>query len=387
MRCCGLCCESLALLIQSVILQSVAEVPTQTPGEESGRGRSRRWFLRGLAATGTVAISLDWGETWKDLFREPSQKVTAQAVPKAVPIYRTHEASRARPVIPTIYDSDAAFMRAADAINRGDSVGLLERQAQSHLFDRFHSGTVVSIGHSRQEDKWREFAKTEASRITGIPTDALPQPTTSYGQPATDVARFALLRTMTYAAPLPRRMLAAVAMSESGYVAGMSVRVAAYDASVDNGISDTVHSAIMVDCMEGEDVRKGVGRQWLRQYSMLLDAYLSQSPTTYNDREFSELVPELVGIEQDRLDYPTPGDDEVFGIASTKAARLTDILSGNLILPGDDLFYSPEQVQQELLLRRIYGTFSDLPLNYFERLTEYKQAHDGALPLHGMALA
>lgn len=337
---------------------------------------SRRWFLRGAAAAGILAVSTDWGEVWKDLFREPSQKVHPKSIPHEVGVYHTAPSELQREHVPTIYANPSEYLRAAEAVSNGSDLPSLEQAAQRVVFDRFGTGTVVSIGHSRQLAKWEAFARSEASRLTGLPAEGLPHPTTRYGSPETDVARFALLKTMTFAALVPKGILETVQMTESGYVAGMSIRLATYNKTVDNGISDTVHDALMVDCMEGDDVRRGVGRQWLRQFSWLIDAHISQSPTTYNDYEFSQLMPDMIDVTQERLDYPNPSDEAVFNIASTKATRLTEILSGNLILPGDTLFYSPEQAQQELLLRRVLGTFSWLPSDYFERLTTYHQAHD-----------
>ncbi|MCA9331248.1 hypothetical protein KC957_04295, partial [Candidatus Saccharibacteria bacterium] len=344
----------------------MSESSQQIPKQTAEQSKSRRWFLRGAAAVGVIAVSTDWGEVWKDLFRTPSKKVHARTVPHDVAVYQAPSSEAQRHITPTIYTNASDYLRAAERVSGGADVAKLEQEAQAGIFDRFSTKTVVSIGRTQQEAKWKAFAKSEASRLSGIPQDRLPQPATHYGSPDVEVARYALLKTMTFAAPLPMSLIRAVRMSESGYVAGMSIRVAMFGQEVDNGISDTVHSALVVDCMEGADVRRGVGRQWLRQFSMLLDAHISQSPTTYNDYEFSQLMPDMIGVDQDRLDYPSPGDNDVFNIASTKAARFTEILSGNMILPGDDLFYSPEQAQQELLLRRIIGTFPEVAPGYFE---------------------
>jgi len=84
---------------------------------------------------------------------------------------------------------------------------------------------------------------------------------------------------------------------------------------------------------------------------------------------------------------PEKDDEEVFSIASTKAMRFKEILSGRLILPGDSLYLSPVQLQQEMLLRRVYGTFTDIPADYFKNLTLYRRLHEDRLPADGGKLA
>lgn len=282
-------------------------------------------------------------------------------------------------VTPTLFASQADYESTARAIAEASEITDLEQRAQRWLFDRM--GTRVAIGQSYQPDKWEAFAKEEAKRIVGLAPGKI---MASYDTPELSAAQFAIRRTQQFVAPVPKDILGAVALTESGYVAGMSLQAKVlsydYDHTVDNGASDTIHRAVVVDCMEDEAVRKGVGKQWLRQTAMVLDAVISDSPTTYNDMEFSQLMPEALDMTQERLDYPSPGDTTVFDIASTKAARFTDVLSGRLIMPRDDLFYSPRQLQQELLLRRLYGTFPEIPMDYFQQLTLYRREHDDAIP-------
>jgi hypothetical protein len=318
--------------------------------------------------------------------REPSQKATPQSVDRDVQLYQNPAHQTGRIAVKTLFDSVEDFMITADLLAQSVDTATLEQQAQSRLFSRM--GARVAIGQSYQREKWEAFAKTEAKRIIGVTPGTVEA---RYTTPGLDVARFAILRTQAYAAGVPLGILRKIGLTESGYVAGLSLtgKVMNYefDHTVENGVSDTVHRAVMVDCLEDSERRNGVGRQWLRQASMVLDAVISRSPTTYNDIEFSQLMPQAHDITQDRLDFPDSDDTVVFDIASTKAARFTEILSGGLILPGDDTFYGPEQLQQELLLRRLYGTFPTLPLDYFERFTEFRRTHDNDLPLWGGQLA
>ncbi len=339
--------------------------------------------MRGVAATSVVAVSVDWSEVWKDLFRQPSQPVTPQALPTDVPVYRSTGAAPYREDrVTTLFASQEDFYLTAEQLVTAQQVLALEQRGQRQMFARM--GARLAIGKTYQQEQWEAFGRQLAREQYGATPSSL---TANYGMPDVEIARRALLNTQKYAATIPLSVLRDISHTESVYVAGASVQgsvsVVDFETSVENGATDTIHGGLLVDCLEGGDPRRGVGRQWLHQLSILLDAHISQSPTTYNDREFTELLPSAIGIEQDRLDYPSAGDDVVFGIASTKAKRFGEIMCGKLILPGDDEFYAPEQAQQELLLRRIYGTFDGIPAGYFESLTLFRREHDGALPLWG----
>ncbi len=364
-------------------------MPETNPHEPTAATVPRRHFLRGaLATAGLVAISLDWPETIQSImehFRDPTIKADPQSVPADQPIYKVNREETAKlPVTETLFSSAAEFLLAADKIEKAQSIEELRAVSQTVLFDKI--GANVAFGQSNQPDKWQAYAQTEAQRITGIPVDKMPESMrdiqATYGMPDLEAAKFAILRTQIYAAAVPLAIHRATNLSECGYVAGMSIHNAYYDATIDNGITDTIHGGVMLDCMEGTERRRSVGSLWMRQDSKLVDVATSRSPTTFNDPEFAKVIPGMENVSQHRLDYPRTDDKEVFDIANIKADRFTEIFTGRMILPGDEEFYTPQQVQQEVLLRRLYGTFPEIPSDYFENLTLYRREHD-RLPTWG----
>lgn len=363
----------------------------QKPVELDQRGQSRRKFVRrGIALTGLVAVGVDIPKTIETIgqyFRKPSEMAKPKSVPKQKPIYRADKPEkRAKQVAETMYESAADYLLASDKINKCTDIEELDRVSQKELFDKI--GGRVVFGKSNQPEKWEKFATDEAQRLTGLPVSELGGIRAHFGKPEQDTAKYAVLHTQAYAAVIPMSIHRAINLSECGYVAGMGVSALLIpNRTIDNGISDTTHRAVMVDCLEGNHRRNGVGVQWLRQDCMVLDAIISNSSTPFNDSEFASVMPNIAGISQHRLDYPARGDTEVFNIASTKAERFTEILSGRLMLPGDDGFDSPKQAQQELLLRRLYGTFTDIPDDYFEDLTLFRRNYEDKLPTHGAQLA
>jgi len=332
-----------------------------------------------------MAVSLDW----KRLLVDPSVKATPTALPDDIDVYsapRTQSVSSN--VTRTIFASVDDYLVAAERILSSETIEGLETSAQRSLFVRF--GARVAIGRSYQEDKWQRYALAEAKRMAPPPLQpALLAPGAGdriharYDTPSHDVARFAVMKTLPFAAAVPYEILRGLQMTESGYVTNMAVSTPLFDKTVENGITDPVHKAVMVDCMEGDTVRNGVGYQWLRQTAFLLDVAISRSSTSYNDMEFARRMPDSSDVTQDRLDYPSADDTAVLDIASTKAARYAEILSGRVIMPTDRDFGSPAQGQQELLLRRVFGTFPNLGMSYFHDLTRFRQEHEGELPVVG----
>lgn len=374
----------------STSTQSVAAERDSTEKHPSStRTFNRRAFLRYVAAAvGTTVVSVDIPKTieaWGQRRRKPSLRANPTSLSRDADVYHgVPQESLEKVITPTMYGSVEEYLRAASRLQNARSIEELRHAAQDTIFSKI--GGSVTFGGTNQPEKWEKYATDEATRLSGLPVNMLGGLTTHIGMPDLDTARFAVRRTQVFAAAVPLAIHRAINLTECGFAAGMKITAPLIDHTVDNGASDTVHRATMVDCMEGDTRRKGVGAQWLYQDCMVLDAVISNSPTTFNDPEFASVMPNLVGVDQHRLDFPARDDTEIFGIASLKAERFKEILSGELILPGDDTFYAPQQVQQELLLRRLYGTFSDIPPTYFEGLTRFKRTH-GQLPVWGGQLA
>lgn len=343
---------------------------------------------RGLAAAGLLAISIDWPATAQELlllFRDPAVKASPKTIPKDQPIYKAQSREKAPTVhVPTVFESEADYLIAVDRLHKATDLASVRAESQTALFGKL--GARVAFGESQQKTKWEQYALTQAERITGIPASQLPESMrkieAQYGTPDVETARYATNRSFAHVAPVPLVLLRRLQLSEVLYVSGLKLHTEYFDETVDNGATDTTHGGVIVNCLNRGKLRKGVGQQLLHQLGFSVDAYISNTPTPFNDPEFASLIPGLAGISQHQLDYPKPSDSQVFDIAVTKAVRFEEILSGELILPGDDEFYFPEQAQQELLLRRLYGTCPDIAPGYFEDLTLFKREH-GELPLWG----
>lgn len=346
----------------------------------------RQFLLRSTAAAAGLILS---GALLPGDVPNTAERVNPTTLAPTEPVYGTADHEReTRPIVETMFGSVEEYLLSAEAIRDSNALADLDSTAQYHLFDRI--GARLALGGSYQEGKWKSFAVHKAETATGKPLSLIPGVESTvdarYGMPVIDVARFAVLRTQFYAAAIPRAIVELVALSESSYVDGLSITAPRYEDVIDNGISDTIHRALIVDCMEGSERRHGVGTQWLRQYVQVLDAVISNTPDTFNDISFASLMPGMTDIDQSALDHPSK-NERVYDITSEKSERFVEILSGKLILPGDASFASSEQAQQELLLRRIYGTLPDLPRDYFENLTVYRRTHEDQLPAWGGQLA
>lgn len=354
--------------------------------------RTRRRFIkRGVATAALLAAGLDWGKVINEtmeLFRSPTTKAHPISVSRDQPIYRPRTEQPPSPVeVRTIFDSVADYEQALARVRRTRDLSQLEVVSQQTLFSRL--GARVAFGKSYQPDKWKQYALGQVQQATGIPAARLPRAVQTidaqYGTPAVPVAQYATEQTFAYAAPIPLPLLDWLGLTENVYVAGLRLHTPYFDKTIDNGVTDTTHGGIIVDCYEGDRPRKSVGQQWLHQMGFMVDSYTSRTATPFNDPEFARTIPGLEHIEQHRLDYPSKDDTAVFDIASTKADRFQQILSGDLVLPGDTDFGAPLQQQQELLLRRLYGSCPELPEGYFEDLTQYRRACN-VLPVCGKQL-
>lgn len=348
---------------------------------------SRRRFLkRGVATAALLAVGIDWGEAFDEvmeLLRSPTVKAHPVSVPLSKPIYRTPRAERLTPAteVRTIFSSVADYEQALTHVRRAQDLSQLQTVSQQILFTQL--GARVAFGKSYQPDKWKQYALGQVEQATGIPAARLPQVARTidaqYGTPAMSVAQYATEQTFAYAAPVPLTLLDRLGLTENVYVAGLQLHTPYFDKTIDNGVTDSVHGGIIVDCYEGGKPRQSIGRQWLHQIGFMVDSFTSQTATPFNDPEFARLIPGLEHINQHQLDYPDKDDAAIFNIASVKASQFQHILSGELILPNDTGFGSPDQLQQEVLLRRLYGSCPELPDGYFEDVTHYRRTHN-ALP-------
>lgn len=367
----------------------------QNTHELSPKGISRRRFLRRSAGVaGFLAVSVDWPGTIQAVaqqFRDPSIRAQPVAVPPDQPVYRTDRAlQRTDVAVKTIFASDAEYQRAIEHITASTSLAEVKQAAEQAMFAKF--AARVAIGSTTKRREWEAYALEEAERITGMPIERLPAPARQieavYGTPDLEAAIYAGTRTCTAGAPIPLALLNQSGIQESAYVAGLTLRTPYFEKTVRNGVSAPTFGGLIVDCMNRDGtLRRGVGTQWLHQFGFFADHLTTGTPTTFNDMEMAQLIPGLEDMSQERLDYPGADDVAVFDIASTKAQRFKEILSGQLILPDSPDFDTPEQSQQELLLRRLYGTFPEVPATYFEDITLYRQDHDDTLPAWGGQLA
>lgn len=344
----------------------------------------RRFLRRGAATAALLAAGIDWGKTFDEVlehFRQPTTQARPLSVPHNKPIYRDRQNEQALPRVQTVFASAADYEHALTQVRRTQSLAQVQAVSQHRLFNQL--GARVVFGKSYQPDKWEQYALGEVERTTGIPASRLPSAVRAidaqYGMPDVSAAQRATEQTFAYAAPIPLALLTRLGLTENVYVAGLRLHTPYFNKTIDNGVTDTVHGGVIVDCYEGDRPRKSIGRQWLHQIGFMVDTFTSNTPTPFNDPEFAHTIPGLEHIGQHRLDYPDKDDVAVFNIASTKAEQYQHILSGELVLPGDADFSSPYQQQQEILLRRLYGSCPELPSGYFEDVTRYRRTHD-ALP-------
>lgn len=340
-----------------------------------------------------LAAGVDWGETVSNVLehlREPTTKAQPLSVPRNQPVYRGQKVAEqaSQPVTQTIFSSAAEYEHSLARVRRARDLAQVQTVSEQVLFGRM--GARVAFGKSYQPDKWKQYALGQVEQTTGIPVARLPRAVRTieaqYGTPDMTTAQHATEQTLTYAAPVPLTLLEKLGLTESVYVAGLRLSTSYFDKTIDNGATDTVHGGVIVDCYEGDRPRKSIGRQWLHQIGFMVDTFTSNTPTPFNDPEFAHAIPGLENIAQHRLDYPDKDDAAVFDIASTKAKQYQRILSGDLILPTDAAFNSSDQQQQELLLRRLYGSCPELPDGYFEDVTRYRRSHD-TLPMWAGQLA
>ncbi len=340
---------------------------------------SRRGFIKMALGASALALPLV-GYVKRDsifeFFKEPTKRVATTPLPKNEPVYTRSSEIKTSTIVPTLFETPEEYQESIETIQSCRDIDELHSQLQGNVFSIF--GSHIAFGKSDQEDKWKVFAKRRYERLTGLPATKVPnsQIDTHYESLDFMTAQFASERTCLFASAVPLTILKSLNVSENAFVKNPRVSgPIGDDENINNGLTDLDHDAVLIDCYEGDEPRKGVGRQWLYQLAFLVDKTMSHTSTTHNDIEFARLIPELSAVSQHQLDYAVDKDFEILSIASKKAQLIVEILTGKLILPGDDAYGRPEQMQQELLLRRLYGTWPELPTHYFQKVTQFVHSH------------
>lgn len=334
-----------------------------------------KWAL-GASVLALPVVGYVKRESVFEFFKEPTKRVTTTPLPKDEPVYARSSEIIAPAVVPTLFETPEEYQESISGIRYCRDIDELHGQLQENVFSMF--GSRIAFGKSDQEDKWKLFAKRRYERLTGLPATKVPnsQIDTHYESLDFLTAQFASERTCLFASTIPLTILTSLNVTENAFVKNPRVSgPTGGSEKINNGLTDLDHDAVLIDCYERGEPRKGVGRQWLYQLAFLVDKTMSGTSTTHNDIEFARLIPELSSTSQNQLDYADEKDFEVLSIASKKAELILEILTGQLILPGDDAYGQPKQMQQELLLRRLYGKWPELPTHYFSRVAGFVRAH------------
>lgn len=311
-----------------------------------------------------------------EFFKEPTKRVITTPLPKDESVYTRSSEIKTSTLVPTLFETPEEYRESIETIQSCRDIDELHGQLQGNVFSIF--GSHIAFGKSDQEDKWKVFAKRRYERLTGLPATKVPnsQIDTHYEPLDFLTAQFASERTCLFASVVPLSILKSLNVSENAFVKNPRVSgPIGGSEKINNGLTDLDHNAVLVDCYERGEPRKGVGKQWLYQLAFLVDKTMSRTSTTHNDIEFARLMPELSNTSQRQLDYADEKDFEILSIASKKAELILEILTGQLILPGDKTFGQPKQMQQELLLRRLYGVWPELPTHYFSEVAKFVRIH------------